>query len=138
MGGGYPPRVRREIDECVDQRSAGTLRHEIPDEAVGIHSVGGAEIRDAKHWLARQPLRRRQHGRVGRLEAGALRGRAAHNRSPCWRARGDVAAWLFLRAALPRSGRREGAYRLTCRMYAPPPITPTVGYMYENLWNLVH
>jgi hypothetical protein len=73
VGGGDPPRVRREIDERVDQLPAGALRHEIADEAVGIHAVGGAQIGHPEHRLARQPLRGGHHGRVGRLEGGALR-----------------------------------------------------------------
>ena len=73
VGGGDPPRVRREIDERVDQRPAGALRHEIADEAVGVHAVGGAQIGHAEHGLARQPPRGGHHGRVGRLEGGALR-----------------------------------------------------------------
>ena len=73
MGGGDPPRVRREINERVDQRPAGALRHEIADEAVRVHAVGGAQIGHAEHGLARQPLRGGHHGRVNRLEGGALR-----------------------------------------------------------------
>ena len=73
VGGGDPPRVRREINERVDQRPAGALRHEITDEAVRVHAVGGAQIGHAEHRLARQPLRGGHHGRVGRLEGGALR-----------------------------------------------------------------
>ena len=34
MGGGEPPRIRREINESVDQRLAGALGDEIADETV--------------------------------------------------------------------------------------------------------
>ncbi len=73
VGGDDPPRVRREINERVDQRLAGALGDEIADEAVRVHAVGGAQIGHAEHGLARQLLRGRHHGRVGRLERGALR-----------------------------------------------------------------
>jgi hypothetical protein len=72
VAGGDPPRVRREINERVDQRPAGALRHEIADEAVGVHPVGGAQIGHAQHRLARQPPRGGHHGRVGRLKGGPL------------------------------------------------------------------
>ena len=75
--GGDAPRVRRQIDERVDQRSAGALPHEIADQAVGVHPVGGTEIDHAEHRLVRKQLRRGQHGRVGRRERGALRERVA-------------------------------------------------------------
>ena len=71
--GGDPPRVRREINERVDQRPAGALLREIADEAVGVHAVGGAQIGHAEHGLVREQPRGGQHGRVGRLERGALR-----------------------------------------------------------------
>ena len=73
--GGDPPRVRREIDERVDQRPAGALLREIADEAVGVDPVGGAEIDHAEHRLVREQPRGGQRGRVGRLERGALRER---------------------------------------------------------------
>ena len=73
VGGSDPPGVRREINERVDQRPAGALGHEIADEAVRVHSVGGAQIDNAKHGLARQLPRGGHHGRVDRLERGALR-----------------------------------------------------------------
>jgi hypothetical protein len=72
VGGGDPPRVRREINECVDQRPAGALRHKIADEAVRVNAVGGAQIGHAEHGLARQPPRGGHYGRVGCLEGGAL------------------------------------------------------------------
>ena len=75
MRGGDAPRVRREIDERVDQRPAGALRREVADEAVGVDAVGGAQIGHAEHRLVRQPPRGGHHGRVGRLEGGALRER---------------------------------------------------------------
>ncbi len=34
VGGGDPPRIRREINESVDQRLAGALGDEIADEIV--------------------------------------------------------------------------------------------------------
>ena len=73
MRGGDTPRVRREIDERVDQRPPGSLRHEIADEAVGVHAVGGTQIGHPEHRLVRQLPRGGHHGRVGRLERGALR-----------------------------------------------------------------
>ena len=73
--GGDPPRVRRQIDERVDQRPSSALPHEIADQAVGIHPVGGAEIDHAEHRLVRKQSGGGQHGRVGRLERGALRER---------------------------------------------------------------
>ena len=75
MVGGDAPRVRRQIDERVDQRPSVALPHEIADQAVGIHPVGGAEIDHAEHRLVRKQSRRGQHGRVGRLERSALRER---------------------------------------------------------------
>ena len=63
----------REIMMKLADRPAGALRHEIADEAVRVHAVGGAQISHAEHGLARQPPRGGQHGRVGRLEGGALR-----------------------------------------------------------------
>ena len=73
--GGDAPRVRRQIDERVDQRSAGALPREIADQAVGVHTVGGAEIDHAEHRLVRKQSSRGQHGRMGRRERGALRER---------------------------------------------------------------
>ena len=73
VGGGDPPCVRREVNERVDQRPAGALRDEIADEAVRVHAVGGAKIGHAEHGFARQLPRGGHHGRVDRLEGGALR-----------------------------------------------------------------
>jgi hypothetical protein len=73
--GGDAPRVRREIHERVAQRAAGALLREIADQAVGVDPVGGAEIDHAEHRLVRKQPRGGQHGRVGRLERGALRER---------------------------------------------------------------
>jgi hypothetical protein len=75
VAGGDAPRVRRQIDERVDQRPAGALLREIADEAVGVDPVGGAEIGHAEHRLVREPPRGGQDGRVSRLERGALRER---------------------------------------------------------------
>ena len=77
-----------------------------------------------------QPLRGRQHGRVGRLEAGALREGVPriivrHAR----RARGDVAAWLFLpRGAAPVWTARRG---LSSHM---PNIRPTADHADRGLY----
>jgi hypothetical protein len=74
VGGGDPPRVRREVNERVDQRPGTALRHEIADEAVRVHAVGGAQIGHAEHGLARQPAPAAAiHGRVDRPQGGALR-----------------------------------------------------------------
>jgi hypothetical protein len=73
--GGDPPRVRREINERVDQRPATALLRELADEAVGVDPVGGAEIDHAEHRLVRKQPRGGEHGRMGRLERGALRKR---------------------------------------------------------------
>jgi hypothetical protein len=74
--GGDRPRVRREVDERVDQRPAGAHFREMADETVGVHAVGGAEIDHAEHRLVRKHPRGGQRGRIGRLERGALRERA--------------------------------------------------------------
>jgi hypothetical protein len=66
------PRIRRQIDERVDQRPAGALVDEVADQAVGIDPVGGAEIDHAQNRLIRELSRGGQRGRVGRLERGAL------------------------------------------------------------------
>ena len=65
---GDAPRVRRQIDERVDQRPAGALLREITDEAMRVDPVGGAEIDHPEHRLVRKQPRSGQHGRVGRLE----------------------------------------------------------------------
>ncbi len=73
VGGSDPPCVRREINERVDQRPVGALRHEIADEAVRVHAVGGTKIDNAEHGLASHLRRGGHHGRVDHLERGALR-----------------------------------------------------------------
>ena len=73
--GGDAPRVRRQIDERVDQRPAGALVRETADQAVEVDPVGGAEIGNAEHRLIRKQTRGGQRGRAGRLERGALRER---------------------------------------------------------------
>ena len=70
--GGDAPRVRREIDERVDQCPAGALFGERTDEPVGVDAVGGTEIGYPENRLAREFPRGGQHGRVGGLERGAL------------------------------------------------------------------
>ena len=69
------PRVRREIDERVDQRPARALLGESADQAVEVDTVGGAEIDHTEHRLVRKQSRGGQGGHVGRLERGPLRER---------------------------------------------------------------
>lgn len=69
---GDVPRIRRQIDERVDQRPARALLHEIADQAVRVDPVGGAEIDDAEHRLVREQPRGGQGGREGLLERRAL------------------------------------------------------------------
>jgi len=71
------PRVRRQIDECVDQRPARAQLGELADQTVRVDPVGGAEIDHAEHPLVRKQPRGGQRRRVGRLERGALRERVA-------------------------------------------------------------
>ncbi|WP_082993213.1 AAA family ATPase [Mycobacterium sp. 1245111.1] len=70
---GDAPRVRREIDERVEQRPAAAQRRETTDQAVGIHPIGRAQIGHAEHRFVRELLRGGQHGRMRRLEGRALR-----------------------------------------------------------------
>jgi len=70
--GGNAPRVRREIDERVDQCPTDALLGEVTDEPVGVDAVGGTEIGYPEHRLARKLPRGGQDGRVGSLEGGAL------------------------------------------------------------------
>ncbi len=70
--GGNAPRVRRQIDQRIDQRSAGALPYEIADQAVGVHPVGGPEIDHAENRLGRKRRRRGQGCGVGRRERVAL------------------------------------------------------------------
>ena len=75
MRAGDAPRVRRQIDERVDQRPARAQLREIADQAVRVDPVGGAEIDHAEHRLVREQLRGGQRRRVGHLERRALRER---------------------------------------------------------------
>ena len=103
VGGGDPPRVRREINERVDQLPASALRHEIADEAVRVHA--GRRPDRPRRARARSPTAPRRPSRPGGSprRKRAARGRAARSRPPCSTARGDVTAWCF-----PLAQRRRG------------------------------
>ena len=53
MLAGDAPGVRRQIDECVDQRPPRAQLGEPADQAVRVDPVGGAEIDHAEHRLLR-------------------------------------------------------------------------------------
>ena len=73
---GDAPRVRRQIDERVDQRPAGALLREIADEAVRVDPVGGAEIDHAEHRLVREQPRAASAG--GWVASNAARCESAY------------------------------------------------------------
>ena len=77
VSGGDPPGVGRQIHERVDQRPAGALLHELPDQAVRVDPVRGAQIGHAEYRLVGKQPRCIQHSRVGGFEGGALRERVS-------------------------------------------------------------
>jgi hypothetical protein len=134
--GGDAPRVRRQIDERVDQRSAGALPP--PGRGSGRGSSPRRRRRDRPRGAPARP--RTVAPRPGRpggspRTRSAARARAARSRLPCSRGRGDLTAWRppFRTAApvpapLRQSSHKRANTRLACEVAGRAyPLLPCSG-----------